>query len=139
MTVSTDGILFYGFLLENDPEEWEAPFNTDDWEEVYCAKKGLPAPADPYEGRESLFKEYWTAKRDLLKEANAKLSAHCSGDYPMWYVCVNASETTANRGYPQQIDNLNVGPDWHAKLKDFCDTLGIEYQQPRWWLVSYWG
>jgi hypothetical protein len=146
MGVSTDAILFWGIVSTDEDERWLRPSDEDeegdvpDWEARYAAAVGVPEPSEPY-GEESkpLYHDYWDRKRAAIEASGCSMGTHCSGDYPMDYVTVVASKTRASRGCPQEIRSLEVGPDWEAKLRDFCAQLGIPWQEPGWWLVSYWG
>lgn len=134
MSTSTDGILFWGIHFDEGEFEpgWE-------WEDAYAATKGVIKPTAPYEGNENIYSAYWAAKRDAVESAGCLVDAHCSGEYPMFYVAVKASQTVNRRGYPEEIKSLEVGADWEAKLRAFCEALGVPWSQPKWWLVSYWG
>lgn len=138
MSVSTNAILFYGFML-GDEDGWDGPFDPEEWEEVYCIKNGLTEPDEEYEDHETEFQEFWRKVSKLRERAGCEIDSHCSNDFPQYYVCVTKSRTTANRGYPAEIKSLDVDPNWKIVLKEFCTVMDIEYQEPRWWLVSYWG
>lgn len=87
------------------------------------------------------------------KEHPVLVGTHCSGEYPMYYVYIQETETTAYRGYPKQITaNTFDAPhiEWYAKLRDFAQEYGIPFagdegeygddvSEVGWWLVSYEG
>lgn len=137
MGQSTDGILFYG--IHADEGEWDEQLG-DEWEEEYASKKGVPAPTVEYDtaAHKALHQAFWDKKHDLTKAEPCAVDTHCSGECPMPYAFVKASKTRASRGYPQQITSLAVQPEWDAQLRAFCETMGIPWQQPKWWLVSDW-
>jgi hypothetical protein len=135
MGVSTDAILFYGLCWDDEVELGEASdFETnhfdidasDNWEEVYRLRthRTLDYKDPNYE---------WSDKWPVA------ISHHCSGDYPMPYVAVQASEVRAWRGSPKEVTSLRVPQIWDQQLREFCSIMKIEWQQPKWWLVSYWG
>lgn len=132
MGQSTDAILFWGIAYK------EGQKVSDDVERDYANAKGLPA-VEWDENRREEYREYRKQVLDLAKASGCLLGTHCSGNYPMHYAAVNASETTTHRGDVQEITSLQVGADWSQKLEDFCKTLDLPWQQPKWWLVSYWG
>ena len=137
MGQSTDAILFYGFHAEEG--DWDEIIG-DDWEDAYAAKKGDPEPGVPYDTAENkkLHSDFWNRKSKLVDAEPCEVGTHCSGDFPMPFVCVKASKTRACRGYPEEIKSLDVGEDWKAILMAFCELLGIPWQEPKWWLVSDW-
>jgi hypothetical protein len=147
MGQSTDGILFYGFPIEEDtangnviaglsPEgdEPERPENLDadvdydysDQDTIWAKKFGLKGG----------YKEVWKHQETYP----VTIGRHCSGDYPMYYVAIKESELTANRGYPQEVKSLEVNLAWKHQLIEFCKVYGLEPPAKfGWYLASYWG
>jgi hypothetical protein len=83
----------------------------------------------------------WTVAKDAVQEEfGCEIHYHCHSEYPMPYVCVEASRVRALRGRPEKLTVFEVPEDWDGKLERFCKELGIEPPQevPEWWLVSYW-
>jgi hypothetical protein len=111
MGMSTDAILFYGYV-------WE--------EEQYDEEPIIPEEAlDLYGSDEPVLAGF-----------------HCSSDYGMPYVYVQASHTRASRGYPKTVKSLREREDWDAQLTAFVERFDIsltEAQGPDWYLVSYLG
>jgi len=147
MGQSTDAILFYGYCFEEGAELLAEEFDGD-WGEAYARKMGLNRPAEPYPekngpGAEEIkakYAAYWEAKRDLVAKSGAKIGYHCSGDYPIPYVAICASEIRAHRGYEREVASLAVQPEWQAMFDEFCRVMDITPKgEPKWWLVSYWG
>ncbi len=160
MGVSTDAILFYGYAWSDQADL--VPFLPEDggWEELIARRRGHvnpwdewvePAPQMTYAARERLSKKWsddnrtrldgwYKAKADVKAEFGVDIHSHCSGDYPMPYIAVNDSHLCASRGNPQEVEKLQVGPDWNDKLIRFAAELGIALPEggPKWWLVSYW-
>ncbi len=126
MGVSSDGLLFWGVLVEEDEAPWEAEefdFDRCEWEKHACALLGYPDKDDLY---------------DLKDAVGVSCGIHCSYDYPMYYIAAHESEQTANRGYPVDA-KFEVGPDWEAKVRSVCGKLGITCENPRWILASVMG
>jgi len=114
MSVSTDAILFYGFALG----EGDVAFRT--WLGWYNG---------PYENYEKVDEE----------EANhsCNVGCYCSDRCTMYYVA--AIEHRVYRGDVGEVNSLDVMPSDAERLKVFCEAVGIEYQKPRWLLVSWRG
>lgn len=146
MGISTNAVLFFGFTFA-EGDDCLGNF-LGDWEMEYAGKKGLAAPdfdfpedGDPdRDAKKKLWREYWDAVNELIGASGCKMDAHCSSEYPMWYVCVGISEKTASRGNPLELalEDLVVGDDWVIMLRDFCDKVGIEWEEPKWWMASDW-
>lgn len=138
MSTSTDAILFYG--IHADEGEWDG-FESARWEDALASKRGVPDPCTSYETEEEqrIQSEYWEKRRAICKAEPCALDIHCSYECQMPFAYIKASRITASRGYPEQVASLEVNPEWDANLKVFCDLMGIPWQQPKWWLVSFWG
>jgi hypothetical protein len=140
MGQSTDAYLFWGFNLPAAEDEGgeEIAELTEDWEERFAVAKGVPLPPEYSDETKPAWHEFWEKKRALVKEAGCKVDSHCSCEYPTPFVTVEASFVRAWRGDPKPITSIDVGADWEAKLRAFCETMGIKWQTPGWWLASNW-
>ena len=138
MGTSTDAILFYGFCLPEDSEENDL---CEDYEDIYAKVCGFPEPTSDYHNNMEVHELYWEHKKSLLLASECGIDAHCSGDYPMYFVYFSKSKIINSRGDNTIItkNTLNVEDHWNMSIKDFCDKLKITYAEPAWNLVSYWG
>lgn len=114
MGTHTNGIVFFGYVWDEEYDDW---FGDLDELRENAAEAGA--------------------------DFGCKLDTHCSGEVPMLYVCVEASETVAYRGRPERLNaNMSIDPQWIAKLQQFLRALGIDpplnNQVASWWLVSDW-
>jgi len=146
MGQSTDGLLFYGFLIpggeDGEPAFWESEDDPDaEHDKFIAAKLGVVEPDVPYEGNNEAFSAYWTKQREVLKTIPVTVVSHCSGDYPMYAIAISSTSHSASRGYPEEIpaEKLKIDPIWDQQLADFCKLVGIEMGKPSWILASYWG
>lgn len=141
MSVSTDGILFYGYLIKEGEEPW-VESDHDEYIEDKLHEKGIVIKPDcEYnEDTKHIYHKYWDAKREHLEKLGCKVILHCSSIYIMYGIGVTESTKEANRGYPQEINSLEIKPEWEYCLKQYCELLNIEFSEsPRWYLCSYWG
>lgn len=133
MSTSTDAILFYGYVWdeEDKPSPWTTGVDDDrdeeDWKTRYGRLKGI----DP---------EDWRALDAIAETSPCLVDTHCMATCPMAYVAVRASLTISCRGFPSEILSLAVEPVWPEQLATFCQDLGIDVsgKKAAWWLVSYW-
>jgi hypothetical protein len=148
MSVSTDGILFFGFTFhEEDSYDKEPPpwmEDTGGWEDFYVAKKGLIKPVgNDYE--DPVFKkareDYWAAKREMLKNEPCEIGYHGGEGCMSYFVTIKESHKSASRGYPEKLKSTfgDIESDWFHKIATFCQLMEIDYQEPAWYLASYWG
>lgn len=136
MSVSTDGILVFGIDLgEERPdflydEENEEELEFDDY--LYSLS-GLPQWGEPDFN--------WDFMRDYLKDQRVDMTLHCSYNYPMFILSVRGTEHRNSRGTPTEIEvsDLKVSQEDIEALKKFCEDHDIEWQEPKWYLVSMWG
>lgn len=129
MGQSTDGILVYGIQVSEE-EKPEFLGEHDDFEYFVCAELGLPSHGD--EGYD------YKVIAAAVAEYPVTLVQHCSYEYPMYILAVNGTETTARRGYPQEIESLDVDQDRREALVAFAEKHGID-GEPKWLLCSMWG
>ena len=127
MGVSTDAYLFYGFT-------------------IYDAEEGIGTPPqwEPQEDGEDPNWSNWEYYCDAatvarLKDLKIMIGYHCHSDYPIYFICPKETWVFASRGYPVGIKSLNVPVGAHTRLRQACELLGIEFQQPKWIMASYWG
>ena len=138
MGTNTDAILFYGFHA--DEGAWDEFIGENDWEDKFVEVSGRPAPkAEFSDDTKGDYVSYWKMKKAFVDAEPCQVDFHCSGSAAMPYACVKASKTVAWRGNPIQISSLAVDPTWDEALQTFAKKMGIPWQEPRWWLVSYWG
>lgn len=132
MGTSTNAILVYGFEVgdEDETPEFLEEFEGD-FDEFLNDLSGLPK----YGEKGHSFSDQ-SAYRD---KCPADLTIHCSYDYPMYILAVRGTEIIARRGYSKTIPNLDVSETDIAAFKAWCEVNNIEYQEPRWLLVSMWG
>ncbi len=150
MGQSTDAYLFYGFEFHDaesgDDGMWYDDADTvlggeNDWEHEYAIRKGAPKPAVPYEQDKEAHQNFGTASRKATEASGCTIDSHCSGDYPVYFVCIRESYLSAWRGNPTEVPEGHTIPpvEWADLLHDFCVTMGIEWRDPKWLLASYWG
>jgi hypothetical protein len=112
VSVSTDGIYFFGLCSDDESLELE---EYDNWS--------------------------WKEQEAFEKEYGVKIGRHCSGDYPMYYLAVTDTKTTAWRGGPQKITPMGISPAWEKTINEAADKIGWpkDDRDIGWWLTSYWG
>jgi len=128
----TDAYVFYGFdffdgeggLGERPTWGFEPEFNDDE----------DPISWADWSRADKLSEEIKTRIADL----HIRIDSHCSCDYPIYFICTEESFMRANRGYPKTLQ-LATGPTATKRIKEACALLDIHYEEPRWWLASYWG
>jgi len=142
MGVSTDAILFYGICFEElgtGEYPWEIGY--DGYDEWMASLYGLEPPEGDYsEETRPKYNRYWNEKQKILKGTGLEIGYHCSDQYTMYYLTVKDSEIRAHRGYPESLKTLEIGEDWDAKIRDFCERADFgKDENVGWWLVSWWG
>lgn len=151
MGISTDGILCFGIMLE---EEIELPWGKDDIEDWWIYEvKGYKNLYEVYDDKgeyingvkpaEEVIDKYFEARRKF-KEKNPlpiSLVLHCSCDYPLYIVSLPHLNFYAERGYPEKIDpeKLNVKTRDVDLIVNFCKEHNLEtVGEPNWYLCSLW-
>lgn len=156
MGVSTDGIIGYGVVFDEDYEfPWDAEKYDGDIEEWWMVQTNYEPPFCPYTddggdykpgiNSESPEVSVWhTSRRDWIERnpVPVELVNYCSGDYPMIAVCVPGSVISCRRGCPLAFDtrDLKVTTDQHNDLEFFLDEYGLVPDEgAQWYLMSFWG
>lgn len=152
MSVSTDGQLCYGIVLE---EDYEFPWSDEEWDNdiedwwVYGIL-GYPRadfyddhgkkPGTTHEQVDEYYKGLWAFRKE--NPLPVDVVNYCSDNAPMYILAVPSSKHSNSRGFPVEIDpeQLIVAHGEKMALLEFCDTYNIERDdEPKWWLSSYWG
>ena len=126
MGVTSDGVLVFGFPIGEADEVPEFLGECDDMDDFI----GGPWSNEGHDAR--------AAK---INACPADLTLYCSYDYPMHILSVRGTELAANRGDALEVtpEHLAVAPERIAAFKAWCETNGIEYQEPKWLLCSMYG
>lgn len=155
MGVSTDALLVYGYVWEDEAdllgseeddsdEEAESP----EWPEIIARRRGIQSPWDaypqeierlPYEERRRKGDEWITAHRAELDawhearkaietEYGVEIDQHGSQEWSVPIVKIAGAGHRAARGYPHRLtaEDLAVGPEWDGKLQRFITDLNID-------------
>ena len=151
MSVSTDGLLFYGWLFEEGAEfPWE-DYEEEEWWKQVAGYKKLHDLYDLYD-RRGVFRpgvtpEMVTAEYEHQREwdkANPlpfKVVNYCSDSCPIYALAVG-EVLTAARGYPIALvpSDLVVDEMVIVKVREVCRAHGVNLDgEPKWYLASYWG
>ena len=64
---------------------------------------------------------------------------HCHDSVPMYLLAVRGTVKTAYRGVVEKVENFDVDPAKIEAARAWCSARGIEWKDPSWLLVSYWG
>lgn len=143
MGTSTNAILAFGFDLgEELPEAFQDSdgdgdnFDFDEW---LNKKAGAIYPVDHAGIKSPEYQAYSTACKAARAASPVDFITHCSYDYPMYFLAVPGTQTTARRGYPETVGTPDVPPEAVAAMRKFCDEHSIEWQEPSWHIFSLWG
>lgn len=163
MGVSTDAMLFYGYVWEDEAELFDGDDETE-WEEIIAVRRGTANPWDAYpqeierlpydekrregdrwttEHRAEL-DAWYAARKAISAEYGVEIDRHGSGEWSVPVVKIAGAGHTASRGSPHQLTtaDLAVDPEWDGKLHRFITDLGIDTSEakgPGWFIASWWG
>ena len=135
MGQSTDAILFYGILFEEEgePPAFIADAGFDYFDDYVESQSGLPL----YGQEGHSFDDHRAYKESLPVE----MIHHCSSEYEMYGLAVKGCSFLAKRGYPVTLDNglPEVSDGKRQAFLKWLSDRGIAYDDPKWILCSYWG
>lgn len=143
MGTSTDAKLAFGIDLGDElPEKMKAYLDEEgdecfDWGEFLSSLSDLQEPiGNDYQAPE--WSAYWDKQSAFVKAFPLRMETHCSGDYPMYFLCINGTHIVASRGETVAVSTPDVSPEKIAIMREFCDKYGIEWQEPTWQIFSLW-
>lgn len=133
MGTSTNAILFYGIGYTQEDQRLEPPgleedYDSYEWDYAWAELNGV----DPND---------YEARKKAAAEAAVEVGSHCYIDASMLYVALQGTVQMAWRGSVVNADvTLSCSKEEaDEKIKNFCEKMGLEYTEPAWRLVSYWG
>lgn len=127
----------------------------EDWRDVVCRATGLepvlePAPEQlgghrnggiwEYFSHEVL-EEVWRPRNEYLErreavlEAFAGVSVETTGEREEASYFVVVRQPDPGNAVFEPLANLTVSPEQTETLRRFCRALGVQYQEPSWFLV----
>jgi len=156
MGVSTDAIIFYGIPGAEDGTEIEGlyPYEglTDEQESLMERLKNdcdstllelygfMEKWRSDFKGNER--DEYYERRKKVQDQILCDIGFHCSDSYSMPYIYYKGAGAYASRGYTVDISGMILtmpNPEWDIEIKSFCEKIKVNYTQPKWYLVSWWG
>ena len=121
MGVSTNAYLYYGI-------------------DIFDQEGDIALPDKIFEGLDEEEQDDFDLD-EYLEEAlipfGLEYGTHGCEDCLVHYIA--AKKYIAYRGYPEEVDDLGVKPEWDKQLEAFCEATGFEFKKPGWRLASYWG
>lgn len=162
MGVSTDALLFYGYVWDDEHDllgDLDGPRDSD-WAEHMLIKRGQLSPwregyyphSEQDDHKRAMWRaqhraefEAWAeAKKAVQAEFGVEVDHHGSDEWKCPLVAIAGTMTRVGRGYPDQIlpEQLAVDPAWNDRLQRWVTELGIdlsEAQGPGWFMASWWG
>jgi hypothetical protein len=135
-------IRFFGFPFdESKVAGWGVADPESDWEKFYARKVGVEEPVEIYNDKrfrdDPEFRErwasYWTNLDNIHLSHGCEIGYHSDTRYSGAFVSIVDSQHYIESVHPPKCGEEPVPPIWYSKLEEFCTTIGIPYQEPRWY------
>lgn len=154
MGVSTDGIIGFGVLCEEDtllPWNMEGVYDIEEWwldvSEYVPEFQPFTKEGDYAEGwsrGDSRFHKHYEDISAWLKEhpVPVEIVNYCMDSAPMYALCVPGTVIRCQRGYPTLFTPglLSITNEQSSALLSFLEQWEIvSNNDPQWMLMSYWG
>lgn len=143
MGIDISANVFYGFTYDEAIDLADlvddVDFKDNEWEDYYAFKKGVMKPTAPFEQNRELYTQYWNERRKLTSECPVAIDWHGSAydeEYFYPYIHIKNTGGHADLGEATELKSLDIKPEWNDQIKEFCSVMGIEYKEPKWYLVS---
>jgi hypothetical protein len=128
MSKNVYGELYYGFPIDRDKDKY---FNDNfEFKDEY---KWMQDPLDWYYEFDISYKD----KQNM--PVSIDIAGSMYGGEPSYYVYIKESKKRSYYGEMIQVNNLDIDPDWGKCLDDFSCLLGLDKQEPGWYLTSLLG
>jgi len=139
MSQSVEARLFFGFVFDESalsPAVAEV-LEGCSYKKAYALTKGLVEPPYTVESMPQ-----WRTWHDQVETLSKGLDidryyADEDGDEEIRYVSAKTYSVWRDGAQVIDSEDLLMHEALTARLKDFCDTLGIPWQTPQWQLVCY--
>lgn len=163
MTVSTDAMLVYGYIWDDEHDLFDDE-SDDKWEVRVAKQRGITNPWDAYppeierlpydqkraagqqwrDANKAALDAWYAARKAISEEYGVRVAHHGSDEWSVPILKIEGAGMTAARGYPKPVasSDLTVDPGWDDKLRRFVTDLGIDVSEakgPGWFLASWWG
>jgi len=142
MRQTSKATLFYGITFTEEEQPGWFPWYKEGMEhDEWVAKKlGICEPKEPYVSRTNhvAYREYWGKLKKIRKDITCVIVTHGSQYDPMYSIGVRESIKVVYGHDSMEIDfnSIHIKTSWITQLKDFCEEAGVEYTDPKWWMVS---
>lgn len=124
MGVSTNAYLIFGFPVGDEDQKPDWLDEDEEFDDYVCRNLSVNAS--------------WEERSSVINACPAQLEYHCSGDYPMYVLAVRGFGYSAWRGDLTEVTSLDVDPEKIAAFKAWCEENEIPYEEPKWFLCSYY-
>jgi hypothetical protein len=152
MGISNNAILAFGFSLEenkptclekrdcnSDSYDEDEGDSFESFDEMIVNRKLTPPPGEyQYESqtKSSLWIEYHKKANELEKACPVTLEWFCSYDYPMFFIALKGTVSTAHRGYVKNVELKTISQSELDAFRKFCEDYNIEWKEPSWSIFS---
>lgn len=135
MGVSSDGILVFGFVVDDEGDAPVFMFD-DEGEQIYDEFDDFLIDREL-----GLAGEDRKVVQDALKAYPLAMTIYCSYEYPCYILAIRGTETNVSRGSTKEIDpkEMVIPQEKIDFLKNFCEKYDIDYEEPKWLLASMYG
>lgn len=133
MGMSSDGILFFGFVVgdEGSPPEWLATDCDEDFDEDFddfvTRKAGIPEGAT-YEDRAG-----------AIRQCPAQLVTFGHYNYQRYALIIRGTEKNAYEYGAKEVGDLTVAAERIVAFKAWCKAAGVPHEELKWMLASRFG
>lgn len=141
------GLVFYGFPLvdedgepvnpwaSEDDEEEEGDDPYCDWGERLAIARGAAKP-EHKDYNSSDWGTFFKKKAEAKEASPINVALAGYGECLIDCIVIKESYVRAEWGEVLPLKTLETKPEWDGQLREWCETLGIEYRQPGWFVAA---
>jgi len=127
----------YEFNLREmlEGEDYEKNADAPEWDEIYYSKKsGTKCP--DYKTDHDGWSKWLDEKRAYMEKCGIDMMLSGRDGDLGHNIIIKSTGLSSEWGEAVRIGSLEEKPEWKESIKDFCETMGVPYQEPYWFLTS---
>jgi len=134
VSTNPEALLYYGFPIgEEMPDGIDYFDASQKWEEAHRPKE----PDDRSDYRTPEWDE-WRARLQEWKKSPEYVEVGWSGaeNCECYYVHAYGLLISVEWGEQIEVNLASPGPEWDEQIRRFCESCGLEFNQPKWYLAA---
>ena len=123
-----------GAVKDEDGYWDEVDDDTDEDDRYFTLKSGNECPN--YETDHDGWEKWHDERREFLKDSPIDIMISGYDDNLGSNIIIKETQIESDWGSAVVLKPFETKPEWIVAIKDYCETMGVPYQEPVWFLTS---